>query len=320
MNEEEIEEEDEWLFGVEEEVKRMSGDNVKAIVIDGTRVREIKKKLLVIGSSFLDYHPDEMYEEDTNKFQFVEHKGQDLIRTCQAAPLPDGTIFVLHTTHSNMEYIYDPILSTVTSITPSLCTIANAPIIVTLKTGDVFICGGMIRWRDFTDVCLIYNVKNKTCVPCRNKMTRPRGHPALCLLRNGHVLICGGLPTTSRDTEIFDPDSESFRKGPDMLMSRYGCTCTRMHDGRVLLCGGSGDARSTEIYDPQSNAFSLGPKLIRARKYHSEALLSDGRVLLIGGEGRDVSKTTEIYDPFSNSFREGPTLCTGREFVAAVPF
>jgi hypothetical protein len=78
------------------------------------------------------------------------------------------------------------------------------------------------------------------------------------LLRNGKVLIAGGLGTAS--AELYDPASRKRTLPADPLATvRYGPTATLLPDGKVLIAGGQNPRShpdvlsTTELYDPEYN-------------------------------------------------------------------
>src|SRR5688572_13332867 len=79
-------------------------------------------------------------------------------------------------------------------------------------------------------------------------MNRGRMNAEATLLADGRVLITGGAVVektsfvtqmfVTRDAEIFDPATRSFRLIGPMRTPRHGHTATLLQDGRVLIAGG----------------------------------------------------------------------------------
>ncbi len=75
------------------------------------------------------------------------------------------------------------------------------------------------------------------------------------LLRNGDVLIAGGLTgnnpgTALRTAELYDPKRHTFSKTGNMFVARGGASATLLRDGKVLITGGwtpSGITEEAEI-------------------------------------------------------------------------
>ncbi len=138
-------------------------------------------------------------------------------------------------------------------------------------------------------------------------MTEPRSGACAAPLRDGRVLIAGGVSARGvlNSAELFDVNS-GFSAAAEMSTGRNTSTCVTLQDGRVLVAGGAdavGSLSTTEIFDPIANRWSKGGDMAYSRSGHTATRLKDGRVLLAGGEGQGaVRNTLEIFDPVSNSF------------------
>lgn len=138
------------------------------------------------------------------------------------------------------------------------------------------------------------------------------------LLKNGKVLVVGGYVTDTdknplRSVQIYDPVSNTWSLGVNMISSRELHSATLLADGKVLVCGGLdnsyNDVNTTEIYDPVSNTWNLANNMKRSRTYHTAILLQDGNVLVVGGYGSDHNivaglalNSAEIFDPNASEF------------------
>jgi hypothetical protein len=135
------------------------------------------------------------------------------------------------------------------------------------------------------------------------KMIEPRGKHAAVLLRDGRVLIVGGQingawgPRLS-SSEIYDPRSGTFSRGPAMNLQRFKlpCSVVRLANGNVLVAGG---AEAVEVYDHSSQAFLLAGNIDSANYYATATLLRSGDVLITGGglPGRTSSNQAWLYQP-----------------------
>src|SRR4051812_39471104 len=145
-------------------------------------------------------------------------------------------------------------------------------------------------------------------------MMESRASHTITLLADGRAFIAGGFAGNDREafpfhtTELFDPATNRFTKGPMMVQGRSGHTATLLPDGRVLLAGGWTDAAGTfgnaEIDDPTgSRAPQLSTPIV-ARAGQTATLLHDGRVLLVGGEDRNEVelRSAELFDPTTGKF------------------
>jgi hypothetical protein len=172
-------------------------------------------------------------------------------------------------------------------------------------------------WREHLATAEIYDPGTGRVSPTDSTMAVPRvGHTATPL-RDGRVLIAGGIvtdanPVTTASADLYDPESGAIRPTGQMGLDRAGHTAVLLDDGRVLLFGGhSGElsAESAEIYDPATERFHSidGPPDIPSGV--NSALLEDGRVLVAGVAGDEthpVIAQAVIYDP-----RTGTTVDAG---------
>ncbi len=143
------------------------------------------------------------------------------------------------------------------------------------------------------------------------------GHGA-SLMPNGKVLITGGSNAFDianplslftgllGSTEIFDPVTNTFGPGPNMLEARAVHTSTTLTTGRVLIAGGMAvlpivnlpNVSSTAyLFNPTTNSFGLPAFMNGARFLHTATALSNGRVLLVGGITLDLTTFLTTLDP-----------------------
>lgn len=149
-------------------------------------------------------------------------------------------------------------------------------------------------------------------------MGHARSHHAAFKLTSGKVMIVGGFIDTSMfldniatlgmsqmtsETEIFDPTTETFSKGPNLNIPRGNFTSLALGSGKFLVMGGSTTNcfadTSIEEFSESTNSFSsLGNQRVNRR--NSVAVkLSSGKALLSGGEppSGDALKSSEIVTP-----------------------
>ena len=96
-----------------------------------------------------------------------------------------------------------------------------------------------------------------------------------------------------------------------------------LHDGRVLICGGTSNANvggvldSAEIYDPVAGTFTPTGSMNAARQGHTATVLPHGEVLITGGQKnigfRSALAGAEIYDPNFGTFQPTGSMSTPRE-------
>jgi len=152
------------------------------------------------------------------------------------------------------------------------------------------------------------------------------GDATATLLADGRVLVTGGGSLAAPFSETYDPATEQWTIGENLLVGRRGHTGTLLADGRVLVAGGfvccTGNGQiftdAAEIYDPTTGTFQLTAPLRQARGFHRATLLADGRVLLSGGFGAagapdfEALAASEIFDPVTEKFSSVGGLQVGR--------
>ncbi len=109
-----------------------------------------------------------------------------------------------------------------------------------------------------------------------------------------------------------------------MSSVRFGHTATKLHNGKVLICGGyngtnnngcpiDGEAALTscELFDPTTGNFSMAGSMLQRRTAHTATLLNNGDVLICGGNsdfnpaiGRGSLSSCELYDATINQFKQ----------------
>ncbi len=194
---------------------------------------------------------------------------------------------------------------------------ANAAAI-RLRDGRVLICGGTATGQagGVLASAELYNPAARSFTPT-GAMTAPRSGQTITMLRDGRVLLTGGVQDAGfrsqlASAEIYDPSAGTFSATDSMATPREGHTATMLRDGRVLIVGGSGNGvtalDSGEVYDPSTGTFSATAHLNQPRVAHVAALLGTGKVLIAGGgragmPGGYISyDTAEMYDPATRSF------------------
>jgi len=143
----------------------------------------------------------------------------------------------------------------------------------------------------------------------------PYGRNLFCAghiqLADGRTLLVGGHVNANEglaDTTIFNPQTRTYFRGPDMSVGRWYPTATQLPDGRVLTFAGDniqvnqpGDPPFKEssvnslpsIYNPTTNAWTdLGSARLTSPLYPYMFVLSDGRVFDAGPD-----KITRILNP-----------------------
>ena len=154
-------------------------------------------------------------------------------------------------------------------------------------------------------------------------MLLPRVEHSGTLLRDGRVLVAGGVTCCNQAgeffteaAEIYDPATDGFVPTGSLRIARGLHAAALLPDGRVLVAGGFGNRAappvlSTEIFDPATGRFTDAGDLLGPRFSFSAVPLTDGRILVVGGKdpftGLSISRT-EIFDPAANRWSAGPVL------------
>ena len=178
-----------------------------------------------------------------------------------------------------------------------------------LADGRVLFTGGVdATTGQATNAAAIYDPTTQTTTTLSMAVARA-GHGA-SLMGNGKVLVTGGLaafdlanPLTlftglQVTTEIFDPVTNAFTPGPNMLEARALHTSTTLTNGQVFIAGGISLLPFVNLptvsatayrFNPATNSFGIPSLFSGGRFLHSACPLSNGRVLLVGGLTLDLS-------------------------------
>jgi len=169
-------------------------------------------------------------------------------------------------------------------------------------------------------------------------LSAPRDGFVALTLDDGRVLVTGGMTSAEpaegvfgaySSTKLYDPGTGTWSATGLMEVARYAPAAALLHDGTVLVAGGTyidsstqRDLASAEIYDPESGSWSRTGDLAAARSGAQAVTLADGRVLLVGGSGPDSGDqtfaTAEIYDPAIGTWASAGSLALPREHFGLV--
>ena len=148
-----------------------------------------------------------------------------------------------------------------------------------------------------------------------NAKVLPRAFAVSSPLPDGTYMIMGGMTdlqsvcgngcvqlAATQETEIYDPDTGTFRQGPRMAEARVFFTANELPDGSVAVIGGTDVVQvsctvtacsitipqdriktSIEIFDPVSNSFYKAQTLTVPRAGHTANILSGNNLLVAGG-------------------------------------
>ncbi len=203
--------------------------------------------------------------------------------------------------------------------------------------GQILIGGGACEeFGPFDDAKLYDPAENRFA---DTTMKSARGGATATLIASGSdagkILVSGGYRYLHdlldkyqelASTELYNPATNSFRRGPAMRAARAFHTATLLtagpRAGQILIAGGQTNRdhegylllTSTELYDPGTRRFAPGPNLHTGREEHTATPIvagpNKGKILIAGGvDSKDNPlASTEFYDPWSNQIEPGPSM------------
>jgi hypothetical protein len=138
------------------------------------------------------------------------------------------------------------------------------------------------------------------------------------LLKDGRVLIAGGMPTGSSslfEAEVYDPSPREFTAAGEMMRARARQAAVLVDDrassGKVLIVGGADGLDSAELFDPATLTFAVTKDNVAsfAGRGCKAVALKTRKVLVVGSlinsaKGSKVDTITVLYDPYTDSFLE----------------
>jgi N-acetylneuraminic acid mutarotase len=182
-----------------------------------------------------------------------------------ATRLQDGTILVVGgqgtSTLSSTE-LYSPITGAWSTASGSLDAPHRDHTATLLPNGNVLIVGGNNGGTDYSD-CQLYDAAAKQWNTA-GSLIAPRSYHTATLLSNGKVLVVGGRYTgspepTLRSTELYDPATDTWKEGGDLIVGRYYHVASLLPNDLVLIAGGGQYAPegatplgTSELYGPSA--------------------------------------------------------------------
>ena len=209
------------------------------------------------------------------------------------------------------------------STTAPMLTAATMHAALRLPSGLVVITGGRDNNGDSNSTVQLYDPASNTWKVTADPLKEGRRCHTMTLLKNGKVLIAGGIQGSSWGTvylpslEIYDPTNGTTKLlASTMHMGRCGHTASLLLDGRVLIAGGHcGDKACPktfvdDLYDPAIDQVSPVVHPGDFPSAHVAATLLDGRVLVAsGGKTLDVAV---VFDPVQAAWSSAPPMQQGR--------
>jgi N-acetylneuraminic acid mutarotase len=191
-----------------------------------------------------------------------------------------------------------------------------------LPDGRVLVTGGFptVTGGDLESVATaeIYDPRTERWSPAA-PMAYPRARHTATLLRNGKVLVVGGVGPISTGftfwpvAELYDPARNSWETLPGRAPACEGHSAILLSSGKVFLVGGETDLgadTAPRLYDPSADAWTELQETVARRAGATATLMPRDRVLLLGGVSVTVSPASyeiltsgELYDPVQGRSR-----------------
>lgn len=326
QEEEEEEEQNSWLEEIYDQLVALKNKTATKIVIEGSSVRLQQTKLLVCH--YVEGIKTEIQDWSVMPPRIVDGPKMHKPRFhTEMVTLPNGNVaafggvdYLFFSTFPKGE-IFKSARSKFFSI-GDMCEARERPAGVLLRTNVVFLCGGARNTSLMhLQSCEFYDPSTLKFTPSKATLNTGRAGHTATLLPDGTVLVAGGITedyTHLCSTEIYNPLTDSFSVGPQMLFRHSGHAAVALEDGRVFVCGNS--SRKTELYDHATRSFQRGPDVPTKRTHIAAFLLPDGRVVIMGSKGQHYAenKLTEIFDPVTNRITAGPEITNTYKLNAAL--
>ena len=186
-----------------------------------------------------------------------------------------------------------------------------SPAIFELPDGKVILTGGFHRKNGPLNSTEIWDPSTGIWIS-GPEMIKARHEMSYLKLEDGRFMVIGGgtydsdglVVSSSKETEIFDPEFGKWTAAAPMSEKRSNHVSIILNDGKVFVIGGGKldgpYSKSSEIYNPDTDSWKITAPMLKGRVAHTATLLSDGKVLVVGGRGK-ITKA-EIYDPNSDTW------------------
>jgi len=212
-----------------------------------------------------------------------------------AALLGDGRVllaggWVGPSTYTDTTEIFDPRTGEFTA-GPRLPAAADALAAASLPDGCALVVGGQTRSQVATDRAVMICPGGR--VHEVGSLATARFKHGIAALQSGEVLVVGGTPdddTLLTSTELYDPATQRFRPGPDMVRGRYKLTdsVVALPGNRVVVAGGGAGVELLDLGTGRSTAIA---QLDGGRRSFSTVGTTDGQLILIGGYDESIQLT-----------------------------
>jgi hypothetical protein len=196
-----------------------------------------------------------------------------------------------------------------------------------LSSGKVLVAGES-DWKSPGVSAALYDPETQTWQPT-GALIHPRRQHTATRLASGKVLVVGGASgggegQSLATAELYDPESGLWTSTGALGTPRRNHTATVLHDGHVLVTGGTdlaGVRSSTaELYDPATGTWHAVAPMKQARTYHTATVLLGGQVLVTGGGGPEWSggASSELYLPDTGAWITTGSMASPRRQHSAM--
>jgi hypothetical protein len=167
-----------------------------------------------------------------------------------------------------------------------------------LGDGRVLVVGGYGADGRGVPAAELYDARRDRWVSA-GRLAVARGKHAAIRLHDGRILVIGGSTDREtrarlRSTEIFDPATRRFVRGPVLAVGRYKIVdaVALLADGQVVV---GGDSRNVELVSPTAQTVSRSAGAVDGRYAFATATAVRDGVLLVGGYDEAIGITGRSY-------------------------
>jgi hypothetical protein len=176
----------------------------------------------------------------------------------------------------------------------------------TVGDGKVLITGGFGAGGAPLATAELFDPKTERFTTLVATLAHARANHSATELPTGEILVAGGYggSVVLDSTEIYDPDSKTFRAGPTLNQARQSHSAWVLPNGLVLISGGNNNPSddwdiqtsflsSAELYNPATNTFTTTGSKNNATSGGKSHPLWTGKLLVAGGGTNEA----ELYTP-----------------------
>lgn len=162
-----------------------------------------------------------------------------------------------------------------------------------LPDGRVLVTGGHLGDNRPSGAAVLVS-PDGTARAVRGGLRTPRFKHTAVALPSGQVLIIGGTTDDRQilaSTELFDPRTETFAAGPELVDGRYKLSeaAAVLPDGRVVVAG---SGQGVEVIDVAGRASRVVAALADVSGSFSSVSVVGGDVWVLGGYDRQIRMTS----------------------------